>query len=163
MRNCKGLVLLSILLLGGCFNDNSHFFDTALINDQSQQIEFKAVHQLNLTIGEMANEVDESGFSPKFKSQFQLVDSSKGPWPHAWVAFNIELMVKNKKVAEITRAGALDQHKLVVDIEQTLPSFGIKATDVSLNIKPIAWMPTFPLNIESTAPLDLEEKVTVVN
>ena len=166
MRNFKGIALiLSVFLLNGC-SDDGHFFDTALINNQSQQIEFQAVHQLSLTIQDMNKKIDESGFSPKFKSQFILSDTSKGPWPHALVAFNIELMLKDKRLAQITRAGAMDNHTLSVDIEQTLPSFGIKEKDITLNVKPIAWMPTFPLNIQDTAQksdLNLDEKVTSVN
>ena len=168
MRNFKGLALILISgLMLGCLNeDNGHFFDTALINTQSQQIEYQAVHQLNLTIKDMDNQVDEAGFSPKFKSQFQLVDTSKGPWPQAWVAFNIELSIKGSKLAEITRAGAMENHSLVVDIEQTLPRFGIKAGQIDINIKPIAWMPTFPLNIQATSnehPQSVDENITSVN
>lgn len=166
MLNSKGISLLLVLLcISGC-NDDGHFFDTALINTQSQQIEFKPVHQLNLTIEDMNKNVDESGFSPKFKSHFRLSDTTKGPWPQAWVAFVIELSIKNKRLAQITRAGAMNEHTLQVDIEQTLPSFGINEKDISISVKPIAWMPTFPLNIQDTAhnsDVDLDEKVTSVN
>lgn len=167
MHNFKGitLLLLTAILVAGC-SDTGHFFDTALINTQSQQIEFQAVHQLNLTIEGLNKEVDESGFSPKLKSQFTLSDTTKGPWPQAWVAFNIELHIGNKQLAQITRAGAMNEHTLQVDIEQTLPSFGVKAKDITINVKPIAWMPTFPLNIQNTEhndELTMDEKVTSVN
>lgn len=167
MRNFKGLALLIVLaVFAGCYDSDQQFFDSALINNQSNQIEFQSIHQLNLTIEDMKNRVDESGFSPKLKSEFTLSDQTKGPWPHAWVAFNIELSVKGKKLAQITRASAMHNHSLTVNFEQTLPNFGVKAKDVAIEIKPIAWMPTFPLIIEETAHesgFESEEKVSSVN
>ena len=115
----------------------------------SQKIEYQDIHQLNLSITNLDNQIDESGFSPVLKSRFRLNNKNGGPWPQAWVAFNINISIKGKKVVSIAKADVMQEHSLHIEFEQNLPKFGIKTDDLTIKITPVAWMPTFPLQIQS--------------
>ncbi len=149
MPNFKVLIngLLSLLLAGCLDMSNEQFFSSTTLNEQSKEVEYQDIHQLNLAISELVKEVDESGFSPKLKSQFTLHNLSGGPWPQAWVAFNIEVSLRGKALASISKANVMQDHSLSVSFEQHLPKFGISQENLTIRVTPVAWMPTFPLHI----------------
>ncbi len=141
-------LILFTLSISACFNfSNEEFFNTSHVNEDSRQIEYQDIHRLNLSITDLNNHIDESGFAPILKSQFILNNKSDGPWPQAWVAFNINIFIKKQKLASIAKADVMQEHSLHIKFEQSLPKFGIKPEDLTIKISPIAWMPTFPLNI----------------
>ncbi len=149
MPNFKVLLngFFSLLLVGCLDLPKEEFFSSTTLNQKSHEVEYQAIHKLNLAISELVKEVDESGFSPKLKSQFKLNNLSGGPWPQAWVAFNIEVHLKGKQLASISKANVLQNHSLVISFEQHLPKFGIGQEDLDIRVTPVAWMPTFPLQI----------------
>ncbi len=149
MPNFKVLLngCLSLLLVGCLDLPKEEFFSSTTVNQKSHEVEYQAIHKLNLAITELVKEVDETGFSPKLKSQFKLNNLNGGPWPQAWVAFNIEVHFKGKQLASISKANVLQNHSLVISFEQHLPKFGIGQEDIDIRVSPVAWMPTFPLQI----------------
>lgn len=105
-------------------------------------------HNLTLRKGPVKWDIDESGFSPLLEANFVLTSREKGMWPKAWVAFNVHLYWKKEALALIPRSGVMIDHRLSVSFRQPLPKFGIKSQDLHIEIKPIAWMPAFPLKID---------------
>lgn len=146
MVNFKPLLLLPALLILGCYDDASDFFSDISF-DEKKNIEYQNIHQLSLSLSKLTKTIDESGFSPVLKCQFHLENTLHGPWPQAWVAFNIGIFVGDQKVTAIKRAGVLQDHYMDIQFQQELPRFGIDIDKVKINITPIAWMPSYPLNI----------------
>ena len=145
MRNYKILFSLTLSLFLVACSGEPHFFSS--IQNKDNHIEYQGVHQMSLNVTALNKLIDESGFAPILKCELLLENLKQGPWPQAWVAFNINIYVKGQKLA--TKAGALDSHQLMVIFDQNLPKFGLKEEDLSINVDPIAWMPTYPLNISS--------------
>ncbi len=142
------------LMLTACLDlPKEQFFSTRL-NENNQKVEYQDIHQLNLAINGLVKEVDESGFSPKLKTHFSLKDLSDGPWPQAWVAFNIDIFLEDKKLARISKANVMQDRTLTVSFEQHLPKFGISQDEISIRVTPVAWMPTFPLHIMPNSVID---------
>jgi hypothetical protein len=140
---------LLTLPLTACLDSSEETFFSTKLSDKNSKIEFLDIHQLNLAIGQLVNEIDESGFSPILKSHFTLKDLSDGPWPQSWVAFNIGIYLEDEVLAHMSKANVMQDHTLTVTFEQPLPRFGIKQNELSIRVTPVAWMPTFPLNIVS--------------
>ena len=149
MPNFKAFINgLLILPMAGCLDlSKEQFFSSTTLNKQSKEVEYQDIHQLNLAISELVKEVDESGFSPKLKSQFTLHNLNGGAWPQAWVAFNISVHLRDKELARISKANVMQDHSLMVSFEQHLPKFGISQEELTIRVTPVAWMPTFPLHI----------------
>ena len=149
MRNFK-LILLSFSMIG-CQDDGQPdlFFDNTYVNSDSNQIIFSDIHQLHLSIGQIKNEIDESGFSPKLNIQFTLSNPHSSVWSQAWIALNIDILLNGKKLASITKADVIQDHALNIQFQQLLPSYGIKTQQISIHVSPIGWMPTYPLHINS--------------
>lgn len=147
MRNFKLLALpILVFLLAGC-QEESHFFVS--IKEQENRINYSDVHTMNLNVTALNKFVDETGFAPILKCELLLENLKHGPWPQAWVAFDIHIYVKGEKLSTITRAGALENHQLMVVFDQNMPKFGLAESEIAINIEPIAWMPTYPLEIDS--------------
>ncbi len=149
MPNFKIIIYVFFTIaLSACLDlSQEEFFSTASINKKSSQMEYQDIHKLNLAISMLYKEVDESGFSPKLKSHFQLKNQNEGPWAQAWVAFSIDIYLNEERIASIAKANVLQNHRLKVEFEQHLPKFGISQHELQVRISPIAWMPTFPLQI----------------
>ncbi len=146
-------VMLTLILTACLDSSQGQFFSTRL-SDDTQKFEYQDIHQLKLAISELVKEVDESGFSPILKTHFTLKDLSNGPWPQAWVAFNIKIYVKDEELALISKANVMQDHRLTVSFEQHLPKFGIRQDDLKIQVMPVAWMPTFPLHIMSDSTIN---------
>ena len=156
MRNFKhAWLLLAPLLLSGC-SDNAHFFNS--IENNSDGIHYSDTHQMNLHVTTFNKVIDESGFAPVLKCELLIENLKKGPWPQAWVAFNIDIYVKKQKLATLTKAGALESHQLIVFFDQNLPKFGYTLEDLDIDIQPISWMPTYPLSIETHETAQVEQR-----
>ena len=96
------------LILTACLDFPKEQFFSTRLSDKNPKMEYQDIHQLNLAINGLVKEVDESGFSPKLKTHFTLKDLSDGPWPQAWVAFNIDVYLKDKKLArQVKKANRL--------------------------------------------------------
>lgn len=158
MRNFNTLsattvIAMVIMSCSGCMEEpqtdsKPHFFKSTSINQNSNQVEYLPIHQLKLEARNLKTKIDETGFAPKLIGYVELVNQSKGPWPQAWIAVNVELTIKDRKLATITKAGVLQDHQLSINIDQELPKFGLKTKDIRLSVTPIAWMPTYPLSID---------------
>jgi hypothetical protein len=146
MANFKLVTYLSLFFLFGCNEQSPHFFSDIALDDKNK-FAYHEAHQLSLTLSKLTKRIDESGFSPILHSQFHLEDEQHGPWAQAWVAFNISIKVSGKEVVAIKRAGVLQNHSMDIKVQQELPKFGIKPDQVQIQIQPIAWMPSYPLNI----------------
>ncbi len=147
------------LMLTACLDFPKEQFFSTRISEKNQKVEYQDIHKLNLAINGLVKEVDESGFSPKLKTHFTLKDLSDGPWPQAWVAFNIDVYLKDKKLARISKANVMQDRTLTVTFEQHLPKFGITQDELSIRVTPVAWMPTFPLHIMSDPAIDEAVKI----
>jgi hypothetical protein len=73
---------LLTLPLTACLDSSEEMFFSTKLSEKNSKIEFLDIHQLNLVIGTLVNEIDESDFSPILKSHFTLKDLSNGPWPN---------------------------------------------------------------------------------
>lgn len=145
MRNFKyTLIVLSSVLLMAC-SDDGHFFTS--LEEQSDGIHYSNVHEMTLDVTALNKVLDESGFAPVLKCELLIENLQQGPWPQAWVAFNIDIYIKGQKLATLTKAGALESHQLMVFFDQNLPKFGFTIDDIKIDIEPISWMPTYPLSI----------------
>ncbi len=142
------------LMLTACLDFPKEQFFSTRLSDKNPKMEYQDIHQLNLAINGLVKEVDESGFSPKLKTHFTLKDLSDGPWPQAWVAFNIDVYLKDKKLARISKANVMQDRTLTVSFEQHLPKFGLSQDEISIRVTPVAWMPTFPLHIMPNSVID---------
>jgi len=138
------LMVLASVLLMAC-SDSAHFFTS--IEEESDGIHYSDVHKMKLDVTALNKVVDESGFAPVLKCELLIENLQKGPWPQAWVAFNIDIYIKDQKLATLTKAGALESHQLMVFFDQNLPKFGFTVNDIKIDIEPISWMPTYPLSI----------------
>ncbi len=145
--NRIGFICIAFTLSGCLDLTQEQFFSTTAINQESQTMEYQDIHKLNLAISMLHKEVDESGFSPKLKSNFELNNLNEGPWAQAWVAFNINIFINDEKIASLTKADVMQNHRLNVEFEQHLPKFGITQNELRIRVSPIAWMPTYPLQI----------------
>ncbi len=154
MLNFKGVIHgLLIWPLAGCLDmSTEQFFSSTTLNEHSKEVEYQAIHQLNLAISDLVKEVDEASFSPKLKSHFTLHNLNGGPWPQAWVAFNIRILLRGKELARLSKANVMQDHSLTVSFEQHLPKFGISPDELTIRVTPVAWMPTFPLHILPSPP-----------
>lgn len=146
MANFKLILCLPLVLILGCREQTPHFFSDITL-DEKNKFAYLEAHQLSLTLSKLTKEIDESGFNPILNTAFHLEDEQHGPWAQAWVAFNISILVAGKEIVAIKRAGVLQDHSMDINVQQTLPKFGIKPSDVQIQIQPIAWMPSYPLNI----------------
>jgi hypothetical protein len=147
MANFKRLLLILTTALLGCSeNDETEFFAN-IPEKERQQFAYQDIHQLSLTLSKLTKDIDETGFSPILKCAFHLEDNQHGPWPQAWVAFNISVLVSNVEITSIKRAGVLQGHSMDIQFQHELPKFGVKPENIKINIKPIAWMPSYPLII----------------
>ena len=141
-------VAVMLALCSGCWESPPsqdaapHFFKSTAINQSNNQVEYLPIHQLKLEARAVKTKIDETGFAPKLIGYVELINQSKGPWPQAWIAVNVDLTLKDRKLATITKAGVLQDHQLSINIDQELPKFGIKTKDIRLSVTPIAWMPT---------------------
>lgn len=152
MRNYKIVFVLSFFcFLQGCSDEANHFFHGMEMNDQANKIEYSHIHQMNLNMTNMSKSIDESGFSPSLQASFSLKNTQPSPWPQAWVAFLVNISIKDKPLASLTKSGSLHEHSLNVNVEQLLPKYGINKDDIHIEVKPISWMPTYPLNIQSAS------------
>lgn len=123
------------------------FFDNTHVNSDSNKIVFSDIHQMNLTIDKMHKVIDESGFSPKLNTQFQLSNPQSSVWSQAWIALNIDILLDGKKLASMQKADVIQDHVLKIEFQQILPKFGIKTKQIEIQVTPIGWMPTYPLHI----------------
>jgi hypothetical protein len=136
------------LMLIGCSDQPDHFFHTIKQSALDKEIEYSNIHRMNLDISHMTKSIDESGFSPSLNASFSLKNNLSRSWPQAWVAFVINISIKDKLLATMTKSDSLHNHTLKVSINQLLPKFGIKEKDIHINVVPISWMPTYPLIIQ---------------
>lgn len=147
-QNLPTYLLVSLLgALIGCSETNTETFFTHVPSTANEDFAYSDIHQLSLTRSDVTKEIDETGFSPILKCKFHLENNQHGPWPKAWVAFNISVLALGSEVSSIKRAGILQGHAMDIEFQINLPKFGIKPDDIVINIQPIAWMPSFPLNI----------------
>ena len=152
MHNYKLPICVCIwMTLSGCSDNTDRFFHVIEPENQTSKIEYSDIHRMNLAISEMSKSIDESGFSPSLNATFSLTNSQTGPWPQAWVAFIVNISIKDKLLASMTKSGSLHEHSLKVSVNQLLPKFGIKKDDINIEVNPISWMPTYPLVIQSAA------------
>lgn len=153
MPNFKAcsLAICSVLLLAGC-EKPGYFYNDLELNQETSQVHYHDVHQLKLEIMELTTVIDESGFSPKLKGTLRLENTKRGPWPQAWVALHIDIMLKNEPLAELTKADVIENHHMDIFFEQELPRFGISKERIRVQVRPIAWMPTYPLVVEDFQP-----------
>lgn len=151
----KTLLMTAVFFLSGCLDDDpnkqdiptqSSFFDLSL--SANKQIQFSSQHTLTLTRSPIEWRIDESGFEPKLLASFKLKVEDESEWPMLWVAFNVNLAIKDKPLAKIARTGVMNNQELKVQIRQNLPRFGLDIDQLKLTIQPIAWMPAFPLQIK---------------
>ena len=150
MANFKyGLFIGLSLVLTGCQDDSpSSFFNNLALNTE-QKIEYQDIHRLSLVLSDLEKKIDESGFSPTLKCQFQLKDTLNGMWQQAWIAFRVSIVIAKKEIASIKRAGVMEGHTMEIQFQHELPKFGYKPSDIEIIVHPIAWMPSFPLTITS--------------
>lgn len=150
MRNFKrGLFGVSAsLLLIGC-GESGYFYSDLELNDSTSQVHYHDVHQLKLEVLELTTAIDETGFSPKLKGTLRLENTKRGPWPQAWVALHIDILLNNEPLAELTKADVIENHHMDIFFEQELPRFGISKERIRVQVRPIAWMPTYPLVVGS--------------
>jgi hypothetical protein len=146
MANFKLFLFLPVVFILGCSEQVPHFFSDMTLND-TKNFKYQDVHQLSLTLSNLTKKIDETGFSPVLKCAFHLENTKHGPWGQAWVAFNISVLVDNKEVIAINRADVLQNHIIDIEFQHELPKFGVKLKDIKIKIQPIAWMPSYPLNI----------------
>lgn len=144
------LVALSYLFSTGCLDTSLPHFFSDISLDSDNKIQYQDVHRLSLSLVALKKNIDESGFNPILNCYLRLENARKGPWNQAWVAFNISVFVNKHKVASIKRAGILQNHAMEVDIQQQLPKFGLNAKEIKIEITPIAWMPSYPLEIQAS-------------
>jgi len=147
MHNFKLIIALFIVFSTGCNDIDNHFYNDLELDKSNNQIKYDDIHQLNLEIADLRKTIDESGFSPILTTSFSLTNNQNKLWPQAWVAFIVNIYIKDNKLATMTESGSLHNHSLGVMINQALPKFGIKVTDIRIEVTPISWMPTYPLNI----------------
>jgi len=145
-------ILLSFIC--GCSELSEQGFFSAANSKVNKEVKYQNIHQLKLVISDLYKEVDETGFSPVLRSNFQLNELSESLWPQAWIVFSISIRIKDKELAKITRANAMLNHNLNVEFEQSLPSFGINHKDLDIVVTPITWMPSFPLQINPVADIE---------
>lgn len=145
------VVFLSCASVGCMDHSQPLFFDNNHVNSESNQISFSDIHQLNLSIGEIENTIDETGFSPKLNTRFQLSSAPSSVWSQAWIALNIDVMLDGKKLASMHKADVIHEHVLMIEFQQILPRFGIQARQIDIQVTPIGWMPTYPLLIDAQA------------
>jgi len=153
MDNFKRVLTAALIFasLTGCSDNNqTDAFFKISVTDQ-QTVHYRDVHHLTLTISDITKAIDESAFNPVFKCHFQLENINHGPWDQAWVAFNISLQIGSKIIASIKRAGVLQNHIMDIHIQHNLPNFGYDIDDVEVKVTPIAWMPSYPLIIDTPA------------
>jgi len=149
MRNSNPTLslLACLLVLQGCKESPGYFYDQVQLDPATQHVQYHQEHQLKLDIIELTTTVDESGFSPKLKGIVRLENAKKGPWPQAWVAMHIDILLNNEPLSELTRADVIENHHIEIAFEQELPRFGIATKQLKVQVRPIAWMPTYPLLI----------------
>ncbi len=151
MRNFSlsrvAVVIAATLLLAGCKDAPGYFYDQVKLDPTTAHVQYQAEHHLKLDIIELTTVVDESGFSPKLKGTLRLENAKKGPWPQAWVAMHIDILLNNEPLAELTKADVIENHHMDIYFEQELPRFGISSKHLRVQVRPIAWMPTYPLII----------------
>jgi len=148
MRNFSRLFasLLFVLLASGC-GEQSGFFSS---NDAiEEQVQYSSTHELQLDIVELTTSIDETGFSPKLKGTLRLENLKRGPWPQAWVALHIDIHLNQQPLAEISRANVIEDHHMDIYFEQELPKFGINKDKITIQVRPVGWMPTYPLVINT--------------
>ena len=143
---------LAVLFLNGCDDNTEHFFNSMKLNSETNQVEYSKLHRMSLNISDMTKSIDESGFSPSLNATFSLTNTQIGAWPQAWVAFTINISIKDKLLGTMTKSDSLHEHSLKVSVNQLLPKFGIKKEDIHIDVSPISWMPTYPLTIISSRP-----------
>lgn len=150
MLNYKPLTYSCLFVsIAGCMQQDDHFFHSLNIPEKETVINYKENHKLTLQVMNLSKKIDESGFSPTLLATFTLDNQNKSIWPQAWIAFMVNIRVNDKLLASMTESGSLHQNSLNVEINQTLPKFGVKNKDVSIDITPISWMPTYPLIINT--------------
>lgn len=148
MANFKhACVIITSLLLIGCFNHEENQFFLDLDPDGSKRFHYRDIHTMSLTLSKLETSVNETGFNPILTGRFTLENTQKSPFHSAWVAFTINLLIADKTVATFQKAGVLKQHKINVEFQHNLPSFGIKPEQIKIDITPVAWMPSYPLSI----------------
>lgn len=152
MANFKQLILTPFVALLGCNDHNDAYFFSSMPLQEKQPFVYQDIHKLALTLSNLTKEIDESGFSPVLKCKFHLENTLHGPWPQAWVAFDISVLVSNTEITSIKRAGVLQGYSMDIEFQQNLPKFGVKPADITINITPIAWMPSYPLIILDSEP-----------
>ena len=148
MRNFSRFLFGSLVLCltAGCSEQAGFFSD---IDKQGAQIQYLDGHELQLDIVELSTTIDESGFSPKLKGTIRLENLKRGPWPQAWVALHINIHLDQQPLAEFSRASVIEKHHMDIYFEQELPRFGIKKEKIAVQVRPVGWMPTFPLVINN--------------
>ncbi|NVK37674.1 MAG: hypothetical protein HWE18_07105 [Gammaproteobacteria bacterium] len=151
MANSKFILAgVSYLLTTGCSEPSLPHFFSDIGTDRDNKIQYQDIHRLSLSLVTLKKTIDETGFNPVLNCYLRLENENQGPWNQAWVAFNINVFVSKHKVASIKRAGILQNHAMEVDIQQDLPRFGLKSKDIKIEITPVAWMPSYPLQIQSS-------------
>ena len=134
-------------MLTGCAETDTEIFFASVPTHDNENFAYTDIHQLSLTLSGVTKEIDETGFNPILKCKLHLENTRHGPWPQAWVAFNISVLAFNSEVSSLKRAGVLQGHAMDIEFQIDLPKFGIKSSDIAISIQPVAWMPSFPLNI----------------
>lgn len=147
-QNFPTYLLASLLgALSGCSETNTESFFAHVPNSANENFAYSDIHQLSLTLSDVTKDIDETGFSPILRCKLHLENAQHGPWPQAWVAFNISVLALDSEISSIKRAGILQDHAMDIQFQIDLPKFGIKPADITISIQPVAWMPSFPLNI----------------
>ncbi|GAA6135284.1 hypothetical protein NBRC116188_20740 [Oceaniserpentilla sp. 4NH20-0058] len=147
MVNCKSLFFVLIPFLFGCIEQEEDQFFTGSASDVEKRFHYRDIHNITLSLSQLNKVIDETGFAPIFKGQFSLENTQQGPFEKAWVAFTINILVANKIIASIQRAGVLQDHKMDVQFQHNLPKFGLSEEQVTIKVTPVAWMPSYPLSI----------------
>jgi len=148
MANFKVLFIILIAsCVLGCIEQEENQFFIDLSSDETKQFHYRDIHDVTLTLSNLTKSIDESGFSPIFNGSFSLENEQHGPFESAWVAFTINVLVGEKPIASIQRAGVLQNHKMDTQFQVNLPKFGIKSRQIDIQVAPIAWMPSYPLYI----------------
>ncbi len=99
MHNFNFIIILFIALLAGCNNSDNHFYNDLKLDESNNQIQYDDIHQLTLEIADLRKTIDESGFSPVLTTSFSLTNNQNKLWPQAWVAFIINIYIKDNKLA----------------------------------------------------------------
>lgn len=164
MANSKIILVgVSYLLSTGCTDTSLPHFFSEISMDADNKIHYQDIHRLSLSLVTLKKNIDETGFNPILNCYLRLENAQKGPWNQAWVAFNINVFVNKHKVASIKRAGILQHHAMEVEIQQQLPKFGLKSKDIKIEITPIAWMPSYPLEIQASDQVATPSNPVTVN